>query len=75
MPASRELSTIFLLYPILLCACLFLCEAIAGLAVTYGLTLIQYAPHLPPVLPGMTCNFPAEKLTGIVGRTGSCNQL
>ncbi|KAL6554116.1 Canalicular multispecific organic anion transporter 2 [Orobanche minor] len=32
---------------------------------------IRYAPHLPPVLHGLTCTFPAGKKTGIVGRTGS----
>ncbi|KAK1383813.1 hypothetical protein POM88_021548 [Heracleum sosnowskyi] len=52
--------------------------AIAGLAVTYGLTLtsnlsglVQYAPHLPLILHGVTCTFPAGMKTGIVGRTGS----
>uniref|UniRef100_A0A803L8V7 ABC-type xenobiotic transporter n=1 Tax=Chenopodium quinoa TaxID=63459 RepID=A0A803L8V7_CHEQI len=32
---------------------------------------IQYAPHLPFVLHGVTCTFPAGLKTGIVGRTGS----
>ncbi|XP_074284893.1 ABC transporter C family member 3-like [Silene latifolia] len=32
---------------------------------------IRYAPHLPIVLHGLTCTFPARKSIGIVGRTGS----
>ncbi|XP_057516666.1 ABC transporter C family member 3-like [Amaranthus tricolor] len=32
---------------------------------------VRYAPHLPLVLHGVTCNFPGERKTGIVGRTGS----
>lgn len=32
---------------------------------------VQYAPHLPIVLHGVTCTFPGEMKTGIVGRTGS----
>ncbi|KAL1805463.1 hypothetical protein ACET3Z_028531 [Daucus carota] len=32
---------------------------------------VQYAPHLPLILHGVTCTFPAGKKTGIVGRTGS----
>ncbi|XP_021719069.1 ABC transporter C family member 3-like [Chenopodium quinoa] len=32
---------------------------------------IQYAPHLPLVLHGVTCTFPGGLKTGIVGRTGS----
>ncbi|XP_056685318.1 ABC transporter C family member 3 [Spinacia oleracea] len=32
---------------------------------------VQYAPHLPLVLHGVTCTFPGGKKTGIVGRTGS----
>ncbi|KAL2936008.1 ABC transporter C family member 3, partial [Bienertia sinuspersici] len=32
---------------------------------------VQYAPHLPLVLHGVTCSFSGGKKTGIVGRTGS----
>ncbi|XP_020591769.1 LOW QUALITY PROTEIN: ABC transporter C family member 3-like [Phalaenopsis equestris] len=32
---------------------------------------VRYAPHLPFVLKGLTCNFPGGLKTGIVGRTGS----
>ncbi|KAL2329924.1 hypothetical protein Fmac_017505 [Flemingia macrophylla] len=32
---------------------------------------VRYAPHLPLVLHGLTCTFPAGAKTGIVGRTGS----
>ncbi|KAL3734637.1 hypothetical protein ACJRO7_023912 [Eucalyptus globulus] len=32
---------------------------------------VQYAPHLPLVLRGITCTFPGGMKTGIVGRTGS----
>lgn len=32
---------------------------------------VRYAPHLPLVLHGVTCNFPGGRKTGIVGRTGS----
>ncbi|KAL6579932.1 Canalicular multispecific organic anion transporter 2 [Orobanche minor] len=32
---------------------------------------IRYAPQLPLVLRGITCNFQGGKKTGIVGRTGS----
>ncbi|EEF29340.1 multidrug resistance-associated protein 2, 6 (mrp2, 6), abc-transoprter, putative [Ricinus communis] len=32
---------------------------------------VQYAPHMPLVLRGLTCTFPGGKKTGIVGRTGS----
>ncbi|PNX80441.1 ABC transporter C family member 3-like protein, partial [Trifolium pratense] len=32
---------------------------------------VQYAPHLPLVLRGITCTFTAGAKTGIVGRTGS----
>ncbi|XP_052178883.1 LOW QUALITY PROTEIN: ABC transporter C family member 3-like [Diospyros lotus] len=32
---------------------------------------VQYAPHLPLVLRGLTCTFPGGTKTGIVGRTGS----
>ncbi|CAI8596699.1 unnamed protein product [Vicia faba] len=32
---------------------------------------VQYAPHLPVVLHGLTCTFTAGAKTGIVGRTGS----
>ncbi|KAL6578332.1 hypothetical protein OROMI_010660 [Orobanche minor] len=32
---------------------------------------VQYAPHLPLILHGVTCTFPAGMKTGIVGRTGS----
>ncbi|CBI26749.3 unnamed protein product, partial [Vitis vinifera] len=32
---------------------------------------VRYAPHLPLVLRGLTCNFPGGMKTGIVGRTGS----
>ncbi|KAL2956307.1 hypothetical protein AAZX31_18G077700 [Glycine max] len=32
---------------------------------------VQYAPHLPIVLRGLTCTFTAGAKTGIVGRTGS----
>ncbi|KAK2440991.1 ABC transporter C family member [Trifolium repens] len=32
---------------------------------------VQYAPHLPLVLRGLTCTFTAGAKTGIVGRTGS----
>ncbi|KAI5409094.1 ABC transporter C family member 3 isoform X3 [Lathyrus oleraceus] len=32
---------------------------------------VQYAPHLPLVLRGLTCTFTAGTKTGIVGRTGS----
>ncbi|XP_058788046.1 ABC transporter C family member 3-like isoform X5 [Vicia villosa] len=32
---------------------------------------VQYAPHLPLVLHGLTCTFTAGAKTGIVGRTGS----
>ncbi|KAL1818795.1 hypothetical protein ACET3Z_013664 [Daucus carota] len=32
---------------------------------------IRYAPHLPLILHGVTCTFPAGKKIGIVGRTGS----
>ncbi|XP_058788045.1 ABC transporter C family member 3-like isoform X4 [Vicia villosa] len=32
---------------------------------------VQYAPHLPLVLCGLTCTFTAGAKTGIVGRTGS----
>ncbi|XP_027351838.1 ABC transporter C family member 3-like [Abrus precatorius] len=32
---------------------------------------VQYAPHLPLVLHGLTCTFAAGAKTGIVGRTGS----
>ncbi|XP_030514474.2 ABC transporter C family member 3-like [Rhodamnia argentea] len=32
---------------------------------------VQYAPHLPLVLRGITCTFPGGMRTGIVGRTGS----
>ncbi|XP_056177352.1 ABC transporter C family member 3-like isoform X2 [Syzygium oleosum] len=32
---------------------------------------VQYAPHLPLVLRGITCTFPGRMKTGIVGRTGS----
>ncbi|KAL8092113.1 hypothetical protein AgCh_034414 [Apium graveolens] len=32
---------------------------------------VQYAPHLPIILQGVTCTFPAGMKTGIVGRTGS----
>ena len=36
-----------------------------------GVMQVRYAPHLPLVLRGLTCTFPGEKKTGIVGRTGS----
>ncbi|KAK9666325.1 hypothetical protein RND81_14G177500 [Saponaria officinalis] len=32
---------------------------------------VQYAPHMPLVLKGITCTFQGGKKTGIVGRTGS----
>ncbi|XP_043720900.1 ABC transporter C family member 3-like [Telopea speciosissima] len=32
---------------------------------------VRYAPHLPLVLRGVTCTFPAGMKIGIVGRTGS----
>ncbi|XP_058074505.1 ABC transporter C family member 3-like isoform X1 [Magnolia sinica] len=32
---------------------------------------VRYAPHMPLVLRGLTCTFPAGMKTGIVGRTGS----
>uniref|UniRef100_A0A7N2M8R0 ABC-type xenobiotic transporter n=1 Tax=Quercus lobata TaxID=97700 RepID=A0A7N2M8R0_QUELO len=32
---------------------------------------VQYAPHMPLVLQGLTCTFPGGMKTGIVGRTGS----
>ncbi|RWR73445.1 ABC transporter C family member 3-like protein isoform X1 [Cinnamomum micranthum f. kanehirae] len=32
---------------------------------------VRYAPHLPLVLRGVSCNFPGGMKTGIVGRTGS----
>ncbi|KAA3486884.1 ABC transporter C family member 3-like isoform X2 [Gossypium australe] len=32
---------------------------------------VQYAPHLPLVLRGLTCTFPGGLKTGIVGKTGS----
>ncbi|RWR86222.1 ABC transporter C family member 3-like protein [Cinnamomum micranthum f. kanehirae] len=32
---------------------------------------VRYAPHLPFVLRGVSCNFPGGMKTGIVGRTGS----
>ncbi|KAF6145051.1 hypothetical protein GIB67_013402 [Kingdonia uniflora] len=32
---------------------------------------VRYAPHMPLVLRGISCNFPAGMKTGIVGRTGS----
>ncbi|XP_042519147.1 ABC transporter C family member 3-like [Macadamia integrifolia] len=32
---------------------------------------VQYGPHLPFVLRGITCNFPGGMKIGIVGRTGS----
>ncbi|EXC05115.1 ABC transporter C family member 3 [Morus notabilis] len=32
---------------------------------------VQYAPHMPLVLRGLTCTFPGGMKTGIVGRTGS----
>uniref|UniRef100_A0A7N2M9F6 ABC-type xenobiotic transporter n=1 Tax=Quercus lobata TaxID=97700 RepID=A0A7N2M9F6_QUELO len=32
---------------------------------------VRYAPHLPLVLRGLTCTFPGEMKTGIVGRIGS----
>ncbi|KAK1364915.1 ABC-type xenobiotic transporter [Heracleum sosnowskyi] len=32
---------------------------------------VQYALHLPLILHGVTCTFPAGMKTGIVGRTGS----
>nr|XP_043628755.1 ABC transporter C family member 3-like [Erigeron canadensis] len=32
---------------------------------------VRYAPHMPLVLRGLTCNFKGGKKTGIVGRTGS----
>ncbi|CAI9295434.1 unnamed protein product [Lactuca saligna] len=32
---------------------------------------VRYAPHLPLVLRGVTCNFHGGTKTGIVGRTGS----
>uniref|UniRef100_A0A164Y1G1 ABC-type xenobiotic transporter n=1 Tax=Daucus carota subsp. sativus TaxID=79200 RepID=A0A164Y1G1_DAUCS len=32
---------------------------------------VQYAPHMPLVLRGLTCTFKGGKKTGIVGRTGS----
>ncbi|KAA8523565.1 hypothetical protein F0562_009988 [Nyssa sinensis] len=32
---------------------------------------VRYAPHMPLVLRGLTCNFPGGMKTGIVGRTGS----
>ncbi|XP_043687857.1 ABC transporter C family member 3-like, partial [Telopea speciosissima] len=32
---------------------------------------VQYAPHLPLVLRGLTCTFPGGMKIGIVGRTGS----
>ncbi|XP_043693694.1 ABC transporter C family member 3-like isoform X4 [Telopea speciosissima] len=32
---------------------------------------LRYAPHLPLVLPGLTCTFPGGMKIGIVGRTGS----
>ncbi|XP_023733602.1 ABC transporter C family member 3 isoform X1 [Lactuca sativa] len=32
---------------------------------------VRYAPHLPLVLRGVTCNFRGGTKTGIVGRTGS----
>ncbi|KAH9804121.1 ABC transporter C family member 3 [Citrus sinensis] len=32
---------------------------------------VRYAPHMPFVLRGISCTFPGEKKTGIVGRTGS----
>ncbi|GLU18970.1 hypothetical protein SLE2022_352430 [Rubroshorea leprosula] len=32
---------------------------------------VRYAPNLPLVLRGLTCTFPGELKTGIVGRTGS----
>ncbi|KAI3976241.1 hypothetical protein MKX01_032173 [Papaver californicum] len=32
---------------------------------------VQYAPHMPLVLRGLTCTFQGGKKTGIVGRTGS----
>ncbi|KAA8523566.1 hypothetical protein F0562_009989 [Nyssa sinensis] len=31
---------------------------------------VRYAPHMPLVLRGLTCNFPGGMKTGIVGRTG-----
>ncbi|KAK7853535.1 abc transporter c family member 3 [Quercus suber] len=32
---------------------------------------VRYAAHMPLVLRGLTCTFPGEMKTGIVGRTGS----
>ncbi|KAF3946840.1 hypothetical protein CMV_026937 [Castanea mollissima] len=32
---------------------------------------VRYAPHMPLALRGLTCTFPGEMKTGIVGRTGS----
>ncbi|KAL7216214.1 hypothetical protein ACSBR1_028208 [Camellia fascicularis] len=32
---------------------------------------VRYAPHMPPVLRGLTCSFRGGTRTGIVGRTGS----
>ncbi|KAL8092112.1 hypothetical protein AgCh_034413 [Apium graveolens] len=32
---------------------------------------VRYAPHLPLILHGVTCTFPAGMKIGIVGRTGS----
>lgn len=32
---------------------------------------VRYAPHLPLILHGVTCTFPAKMKIGIVGRTGS----
>ncbi|KAL5700037.1 Canalicular multispecific organic anion transporter 2 [Ranunculus cassubicifolius] len=32
---------------------------------------VRYAPHMPLVLRGITCNIPGGMKTGVVGRTGS----
>lgn len=39
--------------------------------VSFCLTKVRYAPHMPLVLRGVTCTFVGGQKTGIVGRTGS----
>ncbi|KAL5730763.1 hypothetical protein ACHQM5_003555 [Ranunculus cassubicifolius] len=39
--------------------------------VTFHNLQVRYAPHLPFILRGLSCTFPGQLKTGIVGRTGS----
>ena len=42
-----------------------------NLTLSWECDQVQYGPHLPFVLKGITCEFPGGKKVGIVGRTGS----